>query len=196
MNQREAFNTLFNSGKTFDDYKSTVDRDGAIRKMEAHLAACDDCIQEFKPTLQTSNLPLKILVIAESWCGDCANALPVMARLSREQNQWDLKIVKRDENEEIIKKFYLTGGRKKVPVVIFADSDGDEMARWVERPNRSYRVIRELKEKKLSKEDYIAQYKQLPELQAPSLTREIAREFVEVTTRVTDMIDILPSRKD
>ena len=41
------------------------------------------------------------LVLTESWCGDAAHVLPVMNKIAELNNNIDLKVVLRDENEDV-----------------------------------------------------------------------------------------------
>ena len=58
------------------------------------------------------------LVISEGWCGDAAQILPVINKMALASNKKiDLRIVLRDENEELMNQ-YLTNGGKAIPKVI------------------------------------------------------------------------------
>jgi hypothetical protein len=41
------------------------------------------------------------LVISEGWCGDAAQLLPIINKMAVESGKIDLRIVLRDENEEL-----------------------------------------------------------------------------------------------
>ena len=51
------------------------------------------------------------LVIAEGWCGDAAQILPVLNKMALESDKIDLKIVFRDLNDDLMNQF-LTNGRQ------------------------------------------------------------------------------------
>lgn len=75
------------------------------------------------------------LVLTESWCGDAAHALPVMQKLTELNKGIDLKVVYRDENEELMDAF-LTNGSKSIPKLIVFDHDKNEVVEdWGPRPN-------------------------------------------------------------
>lgn len=57
------------------------------------------------------------LVISEGWCGDAAQILPVIYKMAELSEKIDLKIVFRDENEELMDLF-LTNGTKSIPKLI------------------------------------------------------------------------------
>ena len=60
------------------------------------------------------------LVISEGWCGDAAQILPVIYKMAELSERIDLKIVFRDENEDLMNLF-LTNGTKSIPKLIILD---------------------------------------------------------------------------
>ena len=60
------------------------------------------------------------LVISEGWCGDAAQILPVIYKMAELSEKIDLKIVFRDENEDLMNLF-LTNGTKSIPKLIILD---------------------------------------------------------------------------
>ena len=62
------------------------------------------------------------LVISEGWCGDAAQILPVIYKMAELSEKIDLKIVFRDENEDLMNLF-LTNGTKSIPKLIILDKN-------------------------------------------------------------------------
>ncbi len=60
------------------------------------------------------------LVISEGWCGDAAQILPVIYKMAELSERIDIKIVFRDENEDLMNLF-LTNGTKSIPKLIILD---------------------------------------------------------------------------
>jgi len=60
------------------------------------------------------------LVISEGWCGDAAQILPVIYKMAQLSAKIDLKIVFRDENDDLMNLF-LTNGTKSVPKLLIVD---------------------------------------------------------------------------
>lgn len=73
------------------------------------------------------------IVITESWCGDAAQSLPVIARLAELNPEVKLDIVLRDENPELIDAFLTNGGRS-IPKALFVDDKGEILHHWGPRP--------------------------------------------------------------
>lgn len=76
----------------------------------------------------------KLLVISEDWCGDASNTVPVVARLAEALPSVDLRVVKRDENLELMDR-HLTGGSRSIPLVIVLRPDFTVAGQWGPRPS-------------------------------------------------------------
>ena len=86
----------------------------------------------------------KLIAIAEDWCGDASNLVPVFARLARDSQWIDLRIVKRDESPELM-DMYLTNGSRSIPIVVVMDGDFRPVGPWGPRPADLQKfVIREI----------------------------------------------------
>jgi hypothetical protein len=75
----------------------------------------------------------RLLVIAEDWCGDASNTVPVVARLAEALPNVTLRVVKRDENPALMDRF-LTGGARSIPVVVGLRDDFTLAGWWGPRP--------------------------------------------------------------
>ncbi len=86
-----------------------------------------------------------LLVIAESWCGDVAQNLPVIWKLSEINPRLDLRIILRDENDNLMQNFLTDGGRS-IPVCLIIDKNSlYVLGKWGPRPEPAQRIIREHK---------------------------------------------------
>lgn len=88
-----------------------------------------------------------LLVISEGWCGDAAQIVPVMNKLVGESDKLDLKIVLRDENDELMDD-YLTNGARSIPKLVLVETDS-LVARgsWGPRPHDAAKLIMDDKAK-------------------------------------------------
>ncbi len=74
------------------------------------------------------------LVLTESWCGDAAQNVPVLQKLAEMNPLIDLRLVLRDDNDELMQK-YLTNGGKSIPKLIAVSADLEkELFTWGPRP--------------------------------------------------------------
>lgn len=87
------------------------------------------------------------LVIAEGWCTDGAQIIPVLNKMAVATHQIDLKIVLQSENEELLKLF-LTNGTQSIPKVLIIDKEtGSVVGSWGPRPQGAADLILRYKEK-------------------------------------------------
>src|SRR5579871_5070485 len=78
--------------------------------------------------------PLTVLVLAEDWCGDVIDNLPILGRLAAESGKLDLRIFPRDENLDLMDQYLNQGQFRSIPTCVFFDDDLNELGRFVERP--------------------------------------------------------------
>ncbi|MEL4455726.1 thioredoxin family protein [Lutimonas vermicola] len=96
---------------------------------------------------QKINREFTWLVLTESWCGDAAQTLPVINKFAEANKKIDLKVVLRDENEELMNKF-LTNGSKSIPKLIVVDNASLEVVgSWGPRSAEASKLVTEYKEK-------------------------------------------------
>ncbi len=86
------------------------------------------------------------LVISEGWCGDAAQLVPIFNKMTiASENKIELKIVLRDENEDLMNLF-LTNKAKAIPIVIVIDKQtGDVLGNWGPRPKGAADFIKNYK---------------------------------------------------
>lgn len=85
------------------------------------------------------------LVIAEAWCGDVAQNLPVISMMADKCDRISLRIILRDDNDEVMQKFLTNGGRS-IPVLLVIDADTLEvLGKWGPRPEPAQAMMREHK---------------------------------------------------
>ena len=84
------------------------------------------------------------LVISEGWCGDAAQILPILNKMSEVTNNINLRIVLRDENSDLMNQF-LTNGSKSIPIVIILEEDLKVINTFGPRPNAARKIVEEYK---------------------------------------------------
>ena len=99
---------------------------------------------EVEKTLQNIKSNQTWLVISEGWCGDAAQILPIIKLMSEASKNIDLKLVFRDENEELIHLF-LTNGAKSIPKLLVLDESFNLINHWGPRPEGAKNLIIEYK---------------------------------------------------
>ena len=76
------------------------------------------------------------LLITETWCGDAANSVPLIAKLAELNPGIELRIVLRDENLDLMDQFLTKGGRS-IPKLIGLDGDLNVLFDWGPRPQKA-----------------------------------------------------------
>ena len=99
---------------------------------------------EVEKALQNLKSKQTWLVISEGWCGDAAQILPIIKLMSEASKNIDLKLVFRDENEELINQF-LTNGAKSIPKLLVLDESFNLINHWGPRPEGAKNLIIEYK---------------------------------------------------
>jgi len=81
------------------------------------------------------------LVITESWCGDAAHLLPVMNKIAELNSNIELRMVLRDDNEELMNRF-LSNGSKSIPKLIMLDAETLEvLEEYGPRPSVAAKMV-------------------------------------------------------
>lgn len=118
-------NTWFDQGISLEEYTNKLtDHEENFNHIYHTFDMPDD--EEFFRSLENSGL--RALVIAEPWCGHCMMDVPILTQLA-EKSHMDVSVCLRDDNLELMDQ-YQTDGKRVIPIFIFIDKDGDEVAKW------------------------------------------------------------------
>lgn len=87
------------------------------------------------------------LVISESWCGDAAQSLPVMEKITNLNPKIELKVILRDEYPELMDLF-LTNGTRSIPKLIQFDVEAQRViGEWGPRPSIATKMAEDYKKR-------------------------------------------------
>ncbi|MDQ3021483.1 MAG: thioredoxin family protein [Bacteroidota bacterium] len=140
--------------------------------------------EELEKEVKAINHRLIFLVIAEAWCGDVAQNLPVINRIAELNSFLELKIILRDENENVMNEF-LTNGGKAIPVCIIINPDNFEVTgRWGPRPAPAQEMTMEYKKTKAISHDELTKNIQLWYLK--DKTQTIQNEFLIILKNIKE----------
>ena len=87
----------------------------------------------------------KWIVLTEGWCGDAAQNLPIIFKMSEQNEQIDLHIILRDNNVDIMDA-YLTNGGRSIPKLIAVDDNKKVLFTWGPRPQKMQQAVMKIKE--------------------------------------------------
>ena len=121
----------FEQGMTYEQFKEQM-----TRNQERFVA------NEHALTLESTDLaafqhlpqPLNVLVIAEDWCGDVVDNLPILGRVAHESGKLNVRVFLRDQNLDLIDQYLKEGKFRSIPVFVFFDDAFNEIGRLIERP--------------------------------------------------------------
>lgn len=118
------------------------------------------------------------LVLTEAWCGDAAQNIPPIVKISNESEHIELKFILRDEHLDIMDE-YLTNGGRSIPKLICLDAETlEEIGTWGPRPEIAQEKAMEWKnDDSISKEAWA---KNLHKWYAKDRTKELQSEFKEL----------------
>lgn len=117
------------------------------------------------------------LVLTEAWCGDAAQNIPVIARMT-EHNNIHLKLILRDEYLDIMDQ-YLTKGGRSIPKLVCLDAKTlEEIGTWGPRPKEAQKKAMRWKEDpEISTKEWA---ERLHKWYADNKTKDIQTEFEEL----------------
>lgn len=123
----------FEQGLTYAAYRAQMTRNQERFDANEQTVTFDAAdLAYFTQLPQTLN----VLVLAEDWCGDVINNLPILGRLAAESGKLNVRVFLRDQNLDLMDQ-YLNGGlHRSIPVFVFFDADFTELGHWIERPAR------------------------------------------------------------
>lgn len=121
----------WDKGITYDEFKAAMTRNQErFAENESRVALDPETVRTFKSLPK----PLRVLVLAEDWCGDVVANLPVLGRLAKEVPTLDARIFYRDQNPDLMERWLNEGKYQSIPVFVFFDENFRELGHWIERP--------------------------------------------------------------
>lgn len=123
------FRTLWSSALSYKEFVAASTEHCGLWEGIYRIAR----VPEWAVDMDLSATPRKLLVLAEDWCGDASNTIPILARLVEEVPGLELRVLRRDEHPEVMDR-YLTDGARAIPIVIALDSEYREVGHWGPRP--------------------------------------------------------------
>jgi len=123
------FRTLWEQALPFDAYVAASSQHRGLWEGLYRIARMPD----WALTAVPGGARRRLLVLAEDWCGDASNTVPVIARLADAVPELELRVLRRDEHPEVMDR-YLTNGSRSIPIVIALNEEFGEVGHWGPRP--------------------------------------------------------------
>lgn len=124
--------------------------------------------------------PQSWMIITETWCGDSAQSIPILAKAASLNDKINLRIVLRDENLNIMDS-YLTNGSRSIPKLVAFDENDNELFQWGPRPQQAQNLMLKMKNDGAPKDEM---NKQLHLWYAKDRGNEIEKELIELLKNI------------
>lgn len=177
------YEQAYREGTTFEAFL-----EGAEKNRELWHAMAPRARVPIETVERTRSVPgdWRLLAIADDWCGDAVNILPVVARLVEQVDTLELRIVGRESRPDLMDR-HLTNGSRSIPVLILLDDQGVCRGWWGPRPSELQAWF-EAEGRPLPKDE---RYRELRRWYARNRGVAIADEIAELITCAT-----LPEARD
>jgi len=146
-----------------------------------------DALKQQIQSLKIKEDKLLFLVLTEGWCGDAAQNLPLINKISEAHSQIELLLILRDENLEIMDQFLTNGGRSIPKLITVRASDLKVLGTWGPRPEIAQEMVREFK--KIPNGDYQEFVKGLQLWYAKDKTMAHQEEMIDLLKEVSTAFD-------
>ncbi len=119
---------------------------------------------------------VRLLVIAEDWCGDASNTVPILAKLGDQARCLEMRVIERDAHPELMDR-YLTNGTRSIPVAIALNNEFHALGHWGPRPAELQAWVRENKDTVPKDERYVHLRRWYAKDRGASTLREVLALF-------------------
>ena len=145
---REMIDRLLSQNKTTGENHSeamihyTLMNAHRMRRLDKQI----ELIPELTKQLEGIDRDMIWLVLTEAWCGDAAQIIPLFNKMAQVSNHIDLRLILRDEHQEIMDDFLYKGKSRSIPVLIALDAQTlDVIGSWGPRPSEAQELFEELR---------------------------------------------------
>ena len=128
----------FDTAPDFQEYLGVVEQNRELwTGIFSRVRVPEDLVSEARRCHGT----WRLVALSEDWCGDAVNVLPVVARFAAEVG-WEMKVLDRDGNLDLMDAHLTDGRSRSIPVVIVYDEDFGEVGWWGPRPEELQRWVK------------------------------------------------------
>jgi|SRR5699024_994093 len=170
-------NNWYNKGISAEAYRNDLD------KHKEHFYQIYDQFQIPEADLDflKEKSHLRVVALAEVWCGHCMMDVPILHRMAEAANM-EVSMLPRDEHLELMDQ-YKVDGKRYIPIFIFIDEAGNEIGKWGPMTSNVKALVNQLKEDANLPEKEDPQYKEAFQKYA----QEISNIFATDETVWTDV---------
>lgn len=142
---RDLVTNLLEKGETTsqDNRESMIEysklNNSRMKRLDKTTKLSEDLVSK----LQTIDKPVEWIVLTEGWCGDAAQTLPVINKMAEQNKNITLRVVLRDENQDLMNEF-LTNGGQSIPKLIQVENN-EVTSDWGPRPTLATKLVNDFK---------------------------------------------------
>lgn len=129
---------VFNNGISFENFVNN-DAD-TYREKTLEVYENIDFNEGLISRLKNINKKINILVCAEIWCPDCMINVPVLKKMKDYNDNINISIVAKEDNEEVFKKHAVAGGIR-IPTFVIYDEKFNELGSFIEYPKEIKNIV-------------------------------------------------------
>ncbi|EKN71534.1 hypothetical protein BABA_00830 [Neobacillus bataviensis LMG 21833] len=135
-----GLNAWFQKGLTADEYINLMkqNKEEMLSIYEKFSLSAED--KSKLEAVRAKNL--RAIVLTEDWCGDALLNNPILMRVA-EAAGIELRFVLRDQNLELMDQYLTNGTSRAIPIFIFINEEGSEVAVWGPRAAEMQALVME-----------------------------------------------------
>ncbi|MBM7600717.1 hypothetical protein JOC34_003128 [Virgibacillus halotolerans] len=129
-----------------DWYEKAMSPDTYIESMDKHKENLLHIYDNFKIPDEKElfdeikDKQLRVIVLTEDWCGDAMLNIPILLRLAEVSNI-NVRMLLRDQNLELMDQYLTNGKSRSIPIFVFIDENGNEVAKWGPRTKKIQQFV-------------------------------------------------------
>ncbi|PAV28762.1 thioredoxin family protein [Virgibacillus profundi] len=127
-----TLNEWFEKGMSPDTYIESMEKnkEGLLHIYDNFSVPEDEAFHQ-----ELKNKNLRVIILTEDWCGDAMVNMPILLRLTEAANI-DVSVLLRDQNLELMDQYLTNGKSRSIPIFVFIDESGNEVAKWGPRAQK------------------------------------------------------------
>ncbi len=175
---KESKATSGNDDKLVDYSKLNLQR---MKRLEKQV----ELLPAIKKQLDALQQDWYWVVFGEGWCGDVAQNLPIIAKITNATSHISLQILLRDQHSHLM-DHYLTNGGKAIPKLVCINQDNmKELGTWGPRPAPIQKEVMRIKGEKeaaqATKDEYVEElHKKIHKWYAQDQGKTIQKELASL----------------
>jgi hypothetical protein len=132
---------VYQGGVSFEDWLAQDDENPEGRKSMEEALAGIQLEPHQAALLKSLGRPVRVVAIAECWCGDVVRHTPVLMALAKASGERvGVRFIAREDRPDLFAR-YLTNGGEAIPKYIFLSDQWTECGNWGPMPELCRKLI-------------------------------------------------------